>query len=68
VQDTKGEDDQMNIIDVIQEQILRDDECIEKKANDLDDEYDSASESEKKIIDNVFIHLTGWTYKSLKNL
>lgn len=57
-----------NVIEVIQEQMLLDDECSEKKSYTLESQYEEATENEKKIIDNIFITLTGWTYPSLRNL
>lgn len=55
----------MNIFEVIQEEILTDYECPEKKANYIVNQYENASESEKTVINELLITLTGWSYESL---
>ncbi|MFT9494350.1 MULTISPECIES: hypothetical protein [Bacillota] len=55
----------MNLIDIIQDEMLSDDECTEKRTANLIQQYENATQSEKTVINELFITLTGWSYESL---
>lgn len=55
----------MNLIEIIQDELLSDDECTQKKTDRLITQFQNANESEKKIINDVLINLTGWSYDTL---
>ena len=56
----------MNIFDYLLINIESDDESGEDVSNRLLGLYDTASETERKIIDKVFIALCGYSFVSLK--
>lgn len=55
----------MNLVEIIQDEMLSDDECSEKKTFNLMKQYENATESEKTVINELLITLTGWSYESL---
>lgn len=55
----------MNLAEVIQNEMNNDDECSEKVTIQLLDLYERATPSEKSIINELVISLTGWSFDSL---
>ncbi len=55
----------ITLIETIQNAILTDTSRIDKDSCFLKTEYMNSSEITKQIIDNCFIHLCGWSMKTL---
>lgn len=55
----------MNLFEVITQEIENDDECIEKKEEQLLDLYHNANTQEQTILNEVFIAMTGWSFETL---
>ena len=55
----------MNLYEIIQDEMLTDDEGTDKISSRLKYAYKDADESGKRLIDDIFINLTGWTMNIL---
>jgi hypothetical protein len=55
----------MNLIDYIEEEMRNDDEDREKESRRLVQDYEAASEAEKRAIDGALICLCGWSLPTL---
>ena len=57
----------MNLIDKIEEQMRTDDADRDKQSEELKTQYENASESEKKAIDDALISICGWSLETIIN-
>tara|TARA_R100001463_G_scaffold70799_3_gene124484 strand:+ start:1001 stop:1180 length:180 start_codon:yes stop_codon:yes gene_type:complete len=55
------------LIEKLEHEMLTDDEPMSKKSARLERTYTSASDTEKKLIDDIFITICGYSLKTLIN-
>lgn len=54
--------------EVIFEEVQNDEEAFDHKGYRLEQLYQNANDTEKKLIDDVLITICGWSYSSLLNM
>jgi hypothetical protein len=57
--------EETTLYEIIVQEIHSDDESPEKISRRLKATYENASQNEKKIINDIFITLTGWSFETL---
>lgn len=54
-----------NLIEYLEKEMRTDDECILKKSKRIKRMYLNGSEDQKKLIDDVFITICGWSLDTI---